>query len=97
MEGEISLKSEIFVVFLEWGGGKLPSPGVENHQPQENLLDLSEKERELLEQLSQEPRHIDELIKECSLPPGKVGEILMKLQIKGLIRELPGKTFVAGQ
>ena len=67
------------------------------NEPQKSLLDLSEEEKEVFQQLSQELRHIDELIKECSFPPGKVGEILMKLQIKGLVRELPGKMFVANQ
>jgi len=55
---------------------------------------LFSQERKILELLGEEPVHIDLLIHKSNLPPSKVGELLMKLQIKGLARELPGKLFV---
>ena len=50
--------------------------------------DLSEAEVELLDQLTKDPKHIDELGASAS-------SILLKLQMKNLIRELPGKHYVS--
>ena len=55
---------------------------------------LFSEERKIFELLGEEPLHIDLLISKSNLPAFKVGELLMKLQIKGLARELPGKLFV---
>lgn len=54
---------------------------------------LFSEEREIFNLLKKEPVHIDSLISKSNLSPSKVGELLMKLQIKGLVRELPGKLF----
>jgi len=55
---------------------------------------LFSEERKIFELLGEEPVHIDLLINKSNLAAAKVGELLMKLQIKGLARELPGKLFV---
>lgn len=55
---------------------------------------LFSEEREIFSLLKEEPVHIDSLISESNLAASRVGELLMKLQIKGLARELPGKLFV---
>lgn len=66
----------------ERNAGKLPLPP------------LKENEKNVYELLSDEPRHIDSLIQESGLPASKVSAILMMLQIKKLIKELPGKMFM---
>ena len=55
---------------------------------------LSEEERIIMDHLSKEPLHINLLVKESGLSPAKVSENLIRLEIKGLVRELPGKLFV---
>jgi len=55
---------------------------------------LFSEEREIFSLLKEEPVHIDSLISESNLAASRVGELLMRLQIKGLARELPGKLFV---
>ena len=47
----------------------------------------------LFETLSREPRHVDLVIREVGLPPGRVSAILTRLQLKGLARESAGKMF----
>ena len=57
-------------------------------------LQLSFKEKTVLENLSYEPLHIDELVHRTKLPVWQVGDILTRLQLKGMVRELPGKLFI---
>lgn len=56
--------------------------------------DLSREERLLLSFLKDEPVHIDELVKEVSLPSGEIHRHLLSLQLKKRIRQLPGARFV---
>lgn len=57
-------------------------------------LQLSFEEKSVLENLSCEPLHIDDLAHRTKLPVWQVGDILMRLQLKGMVRELPGKLFI---
>jgi DNA processing protein len=54
---------------------------------------LSPEESKIFNLLKDEPSHIDLLVKLSRFPASKVGELLMRLQIKSLVRELPGKLF----
>jgi len=56
-------------------------------------LSLSSEEKKIFNLLKEEPSHIDLLVKLSRFPASKVGELLMRLQIKSLVRELPGKLF----
>lgn len=55
---------------------------------------LEEVEQVMFKLLTDEPKHIDELSQVSSVPVNKVSGILVRLQIKGFIKELPGKMFV---
>ncbi|MEA3328142.1 MAG: DNA-processing protein DprA [Candidatus Omnitrophota bacterium] len=55
---------------------------------------LAGLEKRICSILSSEPRHIDQIIKELNLSAGQTLSILLKLQIKKLVKELPGKYFV---
>jgi len=55
---------------------------------------LNEEERIIHDCLTEEPSHIDEVVGRCDFPPGQVLSTLTKLQIRRLIKELPGKMFV---
>jgi DNA processing protein len=56
--------------------------------------DLTEDERFVYSFMGAEPEHIDTIIERSNLPVGMVSAILVKLELKGLIRQLSGKMFV---
>jgi DNA processing protein len=55
--------------------------------------DLTEEEKVLYELLGETPYHIDAIIRESRLDPGKVSSLLLNLELKGLISQWPGKCF----
>ncbi len=55
--------------------------------------DLSEEEKIICQLLGDSPLHIDGIIRETRLDPGKVSSLLMDLELKGLISQWPGKCF----
>ena len=57
-------------------------------------LDLSEDEATVLAAVPYEPTHIDAIADACSLPPHTVASLLMVLELKRAIGQLPGKLFV---
>lgn len=50
-------------------------------------------ERRLVECLQVEPLHIDRLSQRCGLDMGMVNSILVLLELKGIVEQLPGKIF----
>lgn len=57
-------------------------------------LQLSFEEKIVLDKLASEPYHIDEIVEASNFSIAKIADILTRLQLKGLARELPGKLFV---
>jgi len=57
-------------------------------------LNLSAEERRIYEFLSKEPAHIEQIISETNLPMGKINAALVSLRLKGLIRQLPGSSYL---
>jgi DNA processing protein len=58
-----------------------------------HVPDLPEDERLLYNLLGETPLHIDAIIRESQLDPGKVSSLLLNLELKGLISQWPGKCF----
>lgn len=58
------------------------------------LPETSSDEQRVLNHLSGDPIHIDELARQCDLPVSEVNSTLMFLQLKGLVREVGTMTFV---
>lgn len=58
------------------------------------LPPLKEEEKKIYALLSDEPQHIDSLIRGSGFLTSRVSSILLMLQMKKLIKELPGKVFV---
>lgn len=56
--------------------------------------DLEPEAAAILEAIGAEERHIDEIIRICGLPPAKVSSTLLQLELRRLVRTLPGKNFV---
>jgi DNA processing protein len=61
--------------------------------PGSPVPDLTEEEKILYNLLGEAPIHIDTLIRESQLDPGKVSSLLLHLELKGLISQWPGKCF----
>ena len=57
-------------------------------------LSLSSNEQTVYDTLSEEESAIDEVIRRSGLPPSAVSVALLGLEMKRLIRQLPGKLFV---
>ena len=57
-------------------------------------LELSENEQKVYDALSEEEVSIDEVIRGSGLPSSAVSVALLSLEMKRLIRQLPGKLFV---
>ena len=72
------------------GGFKLK----QGHTPLVKNPSLSEDEARVLNFISKEGQHIDELISKSQSPPGLVSACLLRLQLKGLIKECPGKIYI---
>lgn len=60
----------------------------------ELFIDLSETEQKVVNVLkTKEKEHIDSLALNCSIPTHRLASLLLQLELKGLIRPLPGKFF----
>jgi len=57
-------------------------------------LKLSNAEKIIYDCLSHEPVHIEQIITEADLSPGSINAGLISLQLKGLIKQLPGSLFL---
>ena len=55
--------------------------------------EFSEEEKILYQLLGETPLHIDVIIRESRLEPGRVSSLLLNLELKGLIAQWPGKSF----
>jgi DNA processing protein len=58
---------------------------------------MSAEAKKVLELVLGRPRQIDEVIETSGLTPAKVSEILLDLEILGLLKQLPGKRFSAAK
>ncbi len=57
-------------------------------------LDMDESERKIYEVISDYPMHIDQIGRLGGMDPGGVLSTLMKMELKGIVKQLPGKMFV---
>jgi DNA processing protein len=73
----------------QWRREKEVTPEVEIPKP-----DLTEEEKILCELLSEVPLHIDTIIRESRMDPGKVSSLLLTLELKGLVSQGAGKCFI---
>jgi DNA processing protein len=71
--------------------GPSPSP---SGTPSGVPTDLDEEERIILEHVSEYPVHVDHFVRMADMSPGEVLATLMRLELRGLVRQLPGKLFV---
>lgn len=55
---------------------------------------LSEEERLVFDNLSEMPAHIDDIMQGTSMEIGSLSNVLLKLQCRKIVKEIPGKMFV---
>ncbi len=87
------LPSEISAALLP---PKLDEKNVEkqNRQPKLAPADLTENERKIWQILSpDEAKHIDNLLEEGALTFGELNQVLINLDLRDLIRTLPGNNY----
>jgi DNA processing protein len=57
-------------------------------------MPASPGEKILLRILDKVPKHIDEIADEAGMPVHRTAAILLELELKGLVSQLPGKYFI---
>ncbi len=57
-------------------------------------IELSENEQRIFDAIGREEAQIDEIIRACSLPASAVSVTLLGLEMKKVIRQLPGRLYV---
>jgi len=57
-------------------------------------LSLTENEQKVYDALADEEMDVDEVIRKCGLPASAVSVALLSLEMKRLVRQLPGKMFL---
>jgi DNA processing protein len=88
-EGIEDILSEFEYLFPS--SNKPPSPGETGVLP---ALELSANEQKVIDALDGEERAIDEVIRKSGLPSSAVSVALFSLEMKRLVKQLPGKLFV---
>ena len=70
-------------------------PPVETEQPSEITPppDLTPDERTVFDAIEDPSSHIDTIVRTTQLPIGKVSSVLLMLELKGVVQQLPGKQF----
>jgi len=91
-EGAEDILSEFEYLFP--ASNRPPSPGATGVLP---ALELSENEQRVFDALSNEESSIDEVIRRSGLPSSAVSVALLSLEMKRVVRQLPGKLFVRNQ
>ncbi len=57
-------------------------------------VEMDEAEKKIYEIIGDYPVHIDEIVRMGEIDPGQVSSILMKMELMGMVQQLPGKMFV---
>ncbi len=88
-EGAEDILSEFEYLFPP--SNKPPSAAVTGQLP---ALELSDNEKKVYDSLSEESLSIDEVIRNSGLPASATSVALLSLEMKRLVKQLPGKLFV---
>jgi DNA processing protein len=70
--------------------------GVQNLKEEKEIDDvlLDETERAVWQALSHEPIYLDDLSEKIRQPTSSILNVLLMLEIKGFVKQLPGMSFV---
>jgi DNA processing protein len=81
------LVTSYFDILQELNLDLAPTPTFETNEP------ASDTEQFVIEKLTREPTHIDDLVRELNLPASDVNATLLMLEMKGRVRNLGGAKF----
>ncbi len=87
-------------VLVEDAGDILRGLGMKNHGarpesgPRRPLPALAPEEEAVLGHITNEPKHIDVIMNESGMAAGRLSGVLTALELKGLVKQFPGKYFV---
>lgn len=73
---------------------QIPNPKLQTNFKSQIPIDLSLDEHKIISTLSNEPKHIDAISIETGLSISEISSLLLMLEIKKVIRQLPGKIFL---
>jgi DNA processing protein len=76
--------------FLGRGPAERPTPT----HPDGTSREMDSVEKRIYEIIGDYPVHMDDIVRMGKMDPGKVAGILMKMELEGIIRQLPGRMFV---
>jgi DNA processing protein len=79
--------------FTESVSKSIPHQSPKEPAPPTRIVDLSELERRLLSELALGEATIDSLSAATQVPAGRISAALLQLEMKRLVRQLPGKYF----
>lgn len=88
---DILLSAEQFIQQMNWDNK--PKKGKSPKQ-QQLFIDLSVEEQNIIDKLNLEgAKHIDQIAKELSIPAFQLFSTLLELEMKGLVKNLPGSIY----
>ena len=61
---------------------------IKKHIDTQKELPGTEEERQILDHISQEPKHVDEIVRELKLPSSKITSTLTIMEMKGMVKNL---------
>ncbi len=76
------------------GIGSGDKDGACTESGKDGVADVSGLEKPVYDAVESYPIHIDAIIEKARMEPGKVLGILLEMELKGLLKQLPGKMFV---
>ncbi len=88
------LVEDIYDIIEEFGI-ELTGESRDEHKASAHVR-LDPKEKRIYECLSEYPVHIDEIIRNTNLDAAEVLSSLLKLELKGIVVQMPGKMFLKG-
>ena len=90
------LVEDIYDIIEEFGMDLMgKSNGADGHK-EGVFVNLDPKEKRIYECLSEYPVHIDEIIRDTNMDAAEVLSNLLKLELKGIVVQIPGKMFIKG-
>ncbi len=73
---------------------RIKTVGVSSNGAARDLPSLTREEEPVFRQITHEPKHIDILMKESNSTPATISGVLVTLELKGLVKQLPGKYYI---
>ncbi len=65
-----------------------------SRQHAQRLAPADPQEARILEYLTQEPRHVDDIVRQAAMPPPQVASLLTMLELKGFVRQVGAMSYV---